>query len=294
MLFNVYDPISKLLVIRFDNTFYTVYHQLTFLFSEFYEKGLEFFMILRDAHIHAVLCLQSDFSDALFAQDSYLACTCSHDKVEFENTVKLAQKFPNRFLLSFGLHPQNPNMDNASYLESLLQNKSISCIGEAGFDFYTEAFKQNRLTQEKAWRFQIELAAYYACPLVVHDRKALDLLFRDEKLLKKIPSVLFHSFAFGLREAQSLLQHGINAYFSFGKQILNGNKKSISCVSALPHDRLLLETDAPYQTLKGEAFTPARDIVRVYKKAASLRGVSLEQLCFDCERNFNAVFLLGK
>lgn len=292
MLFNVYDPIFKLLVIRFDNTFYTVYHQLTLIFSEFGSKGLEFFMILNDAHLHAVLCPQSDFSSDFFVHNRYCACTCSHDKAEFEKTEKLAQSFPGMFVKAFGLHPQNPSMNNADFLESLLKEKRISCIGECGFDFYTEQFKQNRPAQEEAWHFQIELAVRHSVPVVVHDRKALDLLFRDAKVLQQIPSVVFHSFAFGLREVQSLLNHGINAYFSFGKQILNGNKKSIECVSQLDSDRLLLETDAPFQTLKGESFTPAQDILRVYEQASVLRGISIECLCEDCNKNFKKAFLL--
>ena len=109
-------------------------------------------------------------------------------------------------------------------------------------------------------------------------------------MLKKIPAAVFHSFAFGPREALSVLSHGINAYFSFGKALQNGNKKSMACVAELPLERLLFETDAPYQTLKGESFTPLGDIKLVYQKASELRNCPLNQLCASVERNFSFIF----
>ena len=67
-------------------------------------------------------------------------------------------------------------------------------------------------------------------------------------------------------EAASLLNHNINAYFSFGKQLLNGNKKAIACLRELPSERLLAETDAPFQFLKGEKYTAPEDIKRIYEE----------------------------
>lgn len=64
-------------------------------------------------------------------------------------------------------------------------------------------------------------------------------------------------------EAQSLLDRGINGYFSFGKQLLNGNKKASACVCELPSERVLAETDAPFQFLKGEQYTDLKDIIKV-------------------------------
>ena len=77
--------------------------------------------------------------------------------------------------------------------------------------------------------------------------------------------VLFHSFMGPPVEALSLLNRGINGYFSFGKQLLNCNKKAIACVRELPSNRILAETDAPFQTLKGEKYTAPSEIVRVYQ-----------------------------
>ena len=119
---------------------------------------------------------------------------------------------------------------NSEFLENLLKNKKIKLIGETGFDFFTEDFKAKKKEQNEAFHLSLELAASYNVPIVIHNRKGLDEMLKNTKELSKVPLVLFHSFAFSSREALSILNHNVNAVFSFSKQILNGNKKSLSCV----------------------------------------------------------------
>ena len=248
-----------------------------------------------DAHFHLVQSASyenlSSFAEA-FVAPGFKGCTCSHSEEEFLVQESLAAEFSEALALklAFGLHPQNPDLSLAPFLEKLLREKRIDAIGETGFDFFTSEFRSDRLRQDEAWHLSLELSSFYGLPVVIHDRKALDLIFRDASLLKKIPAAVFHSFAFGPREALSILNHGINAYFSFGKAILNGNKKSMACVAELPLERLFFETDAPYQTLKGESFTPLGDIKLVYQKASELRNCPPDQLCASVERNFSLVF----
>ena len=254
-------------------------------------------MIYCDAHFHLVQSSSfesiSSFAEAFSPLAmGFRGCTCSHSEEEFLRQEALCLEFGGALGLksAFGLHPQNPDLSLAPFLEQLLRQKRIDAVGETGFDFFTPEFRADRLRQDEAWHLSLKLSSCYGLPVVLHDRKALDLIFRDVALLKKIPAVLFHSFAFGPREALSVLSHGINAYFSFGKALLNGNKKSMACVAELPLERLLFETDAPYQTLKGEGFTPLGDIKLVYQKASELRNCPLDQLCTVVERNFSLVF----
>ena len=257
-------------------------------------------MTFCDAHLHLVQCASlPHFSDGIV----YRSCTCAHQKDEFARQKMLVgaggaaagaqetlSEGPSDIRCAFGIHPQMPLEENVSFLEELLKNRRICAIGETGFDFFTPDFKQSADLQRKMWLECIRLSAEYNVPLVIHNRKALDEMFKDIKLLKKVPCAVMHSFAFGPREAESILSHGVNAYFSFGKQILNGNRKSISCVSELPLERLLLETDAPYQTLRGEKETRPEEIVRVYEGASLIRKIPLEELCSVLEKNFLSAF----
>ncbi len=235
----------------------------------------------------------------LFSQESttYYACSCSHDKNEYIEQCRLISQIntsPNvRIENALGIHPQNPVIEMIPFLEDALEKGELDAVGESGFDFFTPEFKQTANCQETVWAAQVELAALYKKPLIVHCRKAVPLLFRDSKKLKKIPSVIFHSFPGSYVEAVSLLRRGIPAYFSFGKPVLNGNKKAIDCTARLPLQHLLFETDAPFQTLYGEKYTPFRDITSVYKKAYELRNntaVSEENFIQKIKNNFTTIF----
>ena len=246
-------------------------------------------MIFCDSHFHAADCKLLPDNEI---NKCYAGVSCAHSTDEWDVQTKLTNGRQN-FFNAFGLHPQLPRIDNYRLLEQLLQEKKIIAIGETGFDFYTEAFKSNRKTQEDAWNLCLELAKKYNVPMVIHNRKALDVMFTYSKQLSRISSVIFHSFAFSSREANSLLHHGLNAYFSFGKPILNNNKKSIDCVQNLPLNRILFETDAPFQTLKGESATHPCEIELVYKKAMELRSVDYvnsEEFCWTVADTFCTAF----
>lgn len=229
-----------------------------------------------DAHFHLVQCTEFQDIKEIFNEKSiFLGCTCAHEKDEFTKQKEIKKLVCKNNLVqlreSFGIHPQFPVIQNADLLENLLSNNEIDAIGEAGFDLYNETFKDNIKNQEKAWYIQLELAKAYRKTLIIHCRKGLELIFRDKKIIKDIPAVLFHSFCGGMHEVNGILGNKINAYFSFGKQIMKGNKKAIECISFLPIDRLLLETDAPFQTMNNEKFTKISDIMNIYDTAISIR-----------------------
>lgn len=258
-----------------------------------------------DAHFHLVqsyMAFPSDLKMPPFFQNQPVkACTCAHNIPEYGKQKQLLLQIANSSLHSadiksaFGLHPQQPAIENAFFLEQLLEKNEICAVGEAGFDLFTDEFKINLENQKEAWQIQLELAQKFSRPLVIHCRKAMNFIFADSRQLKKLPAVLFHSFPENPDAAFSILNHGINAFFSFGKQILNGNKKAIACVKSLPLQNLLLETDAPFQTLKGEKFTSPDEIKKVYEHAFHLRFFqdSTQEFSIFCQKlcqNFESLF----
>ncbi len=225
-----------------------------------------------DCHLHLV---HSKFPQ--FPQNTeYCALDCVLSKEEYLQQQKIISSIPHgsnlHFFTSFGIHPQKTDLSQKDFLIELLENNKIDAIGECGFDLFTDDFKANIENQEKAWSLQLECAVKYEKPLVVHGRKCTHLFFRDIKILKKVPAVIFHSWAGTFLEAASMLQKGVNAYFSFGKPVINGKKSAIECVKRLKRERILFETDSPYQTLKGEKETLPQDILKVYEEARKLRG----------------------
>ena len=143
------------------------------------------------------------------------------------------------------------------------------------------------------FNLQLDLAIKYNRPLVIHCRKANEKLFEYSKQLKKLPGVLFHSFMGMPNEAKSLLSRGINGYFSFGKQMMNNNKKVIACVKELPLNVILAETDAPFQFLKNERFTHPNEIKKIYDAISEIRGEELPEIQETLAQNFMNLFSLN-
>ena len=270
--------------------------------TEFSQKNASFC----DAHFHYAVCKEHEPD----LNVTWKTCSCAHSFDEWE----VQKTSPENVIKAFGLHPQLCTEESfdlkryADFLEGLLRERKaaleagteplLKAIGEAGFDYFTPEFKEKRELQEEMWNIQLALAEQYGVPLVIHCRKANEKLFEYAPRLKKIPAVLFHSFMGSAVEANSLIKRGINCWFSFGKQMMNGNKKVIDCVKNLPLKNLLLETDAPFQTLKGENHTFVNEIALIYQSAAVLRGLSykqtdninIEDLCLKLEENFNNLY----
>lgn len=225
-----------------------------------------------DAHIHLAEVYKNKIE--IPSYQKYSCISCAHLTQEFKIQQDLIKNSPSRIFSSFGIHPQFPLLENLFYLESLLEEKKLNAVGETGFDFYTEEFSRTKKQQTESFLLQIELAQKYNLPVIIHGRKAIEKFFLYSKQLSKIPLAIFHSFSGTYQEAVSLLNHGINAKFSFSKQILNGNKKAVQCVKQLPLEKIFFETDAPFQTLKDEQNTLPCEILKVYEQAFCLRTES--------------------
>ena len=227
---------------------------------------------LFDAHFHYAVCKEMGICEL---PENWQGISCAHSRHEFE----IQSAAPACVIQSYGMHPQNAAnesiKESTEFLEQLLIKNLISFIGEAGFDYFTEEFRNAATLQEEIFNIQLDLALNYKKPLVIHCRKANHKLFEYSKKLKQLPEVLFHSFMGPPVEAQSLLNREINGYFSFGKQLLNGNKKAIACVRELPPERVLSETDAPFQFLKGESYTTLSDIKQITQEIEKLHNTKV-------------------
>ena len=182
--------------------------------------------------------------------------------------------------------------DNA--IENMTKYDKVFAIGECGFDLFTDEYKSSFVEQKEIWNAQLELAIKYDKPIIVHCRKGMCHIFESVEKLKKIKAVVFHSLSGSMVEAQSILKKGINGFFSFGKPILNGNKNAIQCVKFLPLENILLETDSPYQTLKGEVFTSPTDILKVYEQVFNLRKENSEIIASKIYENFHKSIITNK
>ncbi len=248
-----------------------------------------------DAHIHLVDLAgkDADFPGKLPAS-GWTACAACHDEAEYETQRELLMRLP-PILRSFGIHPQWPVWKNADFLERLAATGEIEAIGEAGFDFFADVPErvrngENERTQRAAFEFQLGLARMHGLPMVLHFRKSMDLAFAYARELSRLKAVIFHCFSGTAEDAESLLRHGVEAWFSFGTPLLKGNRRAARACALVPEDRLLSETDAPWQAPRGEPWSGAGLIADVVAVMARLRGMECAALGDVVELNFRRAY----
>jgi TatD DNase family protein len=208
-----------------------------------------------------------------------------------------------RIYLCFGAHPQLPASPeqaqvsaSLALLETLASCGRLDGIGETGFDLFDQTFRDTEAVQDRLFAAHLDLALSRGLPIVLHIRKAMHKVFACASELKKARSVIFHSYPGTLAEGEALLRRGINAYFSFGNPLALGRKESLRSCAGLPRDRLLAETDAPYQRLPGTAFSHWDDLPGIFQIMARIRqeaGHPLEDLQRITEENFYRAYNSG-
>jgi TatD DNase family protein len=267
-----------------------------------------------DAHAHPCDLLERFPRAEEERRSITVACAASAwNPAEFEAQEKLALEADRDgaapIALCFAVHPQlpaarneeqeGPRFDSAELLqtlETLAAENRIAAIGETGFDLYNAAYRDTEKEQEELFRRHLDIALERKLPLVLHIRRAMHKVFVYSKELKRLPSVVFHSYSGTLEEAEALLKRGINAYFSFGTTILLNHKAAMNACALLPLERLLTETDAPYQPLRGRPFSSWADIPAIISGAANLRqeagspGADPAELEAVLDRNFRGIY----
>lgn len=167
--------------------------------------------------------------------------------------ISQASKYENMFA-AVGIHPEDIQMPNVDLdtelcaLTSLLENaderkkNKIVALGEIGLDYHWQPV--NKPLQQKCFDMQMELAERFSLPVIIHDREAHGDCF--ETVLRH-PNVkgVFHSYSGSPEMALELVKRGWYISFS-GVLTFKNARKTVETAAAIPLDRILIETDAPY------------------------------------------------
>lgn len=210
----------------------------------------------------------------------YIDCH-SHRPVSGPDTVTVVSFRPAELpaghgLYTAGIHPWDTgNCNGATELERLNRAAAagrLVAVGECGLDRLRGAPLPE---QETIFRSQLEIAAEYGLPVIIHCVRCYPELLR---IRKDFPS-------------QRWLIHGCNArpdiidrllkaacYLSFGPAVLSAGPLR-QTVAAVPDDRLMLETDDSGSNIK-----------QLYDTVAALRQIDPAVLEQQLKLNFTAFF----
>ena len=205
-----------------------------------------------------------------------------------ETVMALCGRYPGYCFPMLGLHPEEVRADWQELLAQLHRkmNDRVIAIGEVGLDFYwSREFEKEQLL---AFEEQVKWSVEMRLPLMIHCRKAQNEMVAILKRYKDdLPGGVFHCFTGNALEAQELLQFdrfvlGIGGVLTFKKSHLPE-----VLPAAVPLDRIVLETDAPYMAPvphRGQRNEPAF-VAEVMRVLAAAYGVSEEEVARQTDAN---------
>lgn len=196
---------------------------------------------------------------------------------------------------SIGLHPHEGSIyakdkKALAQFKELVNEPKVVAIGETGLDYYYD--NSPKEDQKKLLRFQLDLAKKHNLPLIFHVRDAFDdfwPIFDEYKGLRGV----VHSFSSDVHDLEQILARGLyvglNGIMTFTKR-----PDQLEAAKAVPLDKLLLETDAPFLTpvpFRGKICEP-KHVRTVGEFLADLRGEGLEDLARATTANAKKLFKL--
>ena len=212
---------------------------------------------------------------------------------DIDSVPEFVKKFDNVYGM-LGVHPEDAEKWSDDILDKIREyskSEKIVAIGEIGLDYYWD--KEHKDIQKDIFIKQVKLANELNLPISVHDRDAHKDTFDILKEYNKTSKVVMHCFSGSVEFARECLKEGW--YIAIGGVVtFKSAYKMQEVAKAVPLDRLLLETDAPYLTpvpFRGRENQPAY-VKYVAKEIAKLRGITFEELAQATTNNAKMVFNL--
>lgn len=214
-------------------------------------------------------------------------------KHEWHDVITIAAREPDVWA-TVGIHPHeadaHADLDTAALVEAATHPKVIG-IGETGLDYYYD--HSDRAQQQRSFRSHIAASRETGLPLIVHtrDAEADTANIMSEEMGKGAYPAVIHCFTASRDFAQVALDLG--CYISLSGIVTFKSARDLQeTAKAIPADRLLIETDAPFLApvpVRGKTCEPAF-VAHTARFVAELRGVSAEELMNRTADNFFSLF----
>ncbi|MEX1995685.1 MAG: TatD family hydrolase [Candidatus Saccharimonadales bacterium] len=229
----------------------------------------------RIAGVTRVICVGTTLADSRAAKDF----ADSHEEV----------------WATAGVHPHDAQSyvgspSNQDQLRGILNKSSIVAVGEIGLDYYKNY--SSRVSQQKALRLQIEAGLPTGLPFVFHVREAWDDFWRILDGYTDLKGVI-HSFSSTPDHLEEALSRGLYVGLN-GIMTFTTDEQQLAAAKAVPANKLLLETDAPFLTPapeRGKICEP-KHTRNVAEFLSELRQEPLEKLAAATTRNAVELFEL--
>jgi TatD DNase family protein len=264
-----------------------------------------------DSHAHLDSSRYDEDRDALLARAwdagvrGILSIGIGDGPASMHQALEISRAYagrPNtpRIWATAGVHPHEARLADepaCAQLDSLLADPAVLACGEIGLDYFYD--HSPRDTQRAAFLRQMEIAAAHRKPIVIHCRPSGASTDAWDDTLALLcthwaPTGLrgiLHCFTGELRHAHAAIDLGF--LISFAGNITFPKAQPIrDAAAALPLDRILIETDAPFLApLPHRGKRNESSWVRhVALAIAAIRGLDPAEVAAQTTRNFASLF----
>ncbi len=203
-----------------------------------------------DTHAHIGLIFDDPIEQLLVCQQAKQAgvvgivsiCNSLMDFTQVYENLKTAE----HVFHAVGVSPsevQNPGKDWQRRIEGSLKLPRVVAIGEIGLDYFHRF--GDRKSQIELFIDQLDLAARYDKPVIVHNREAGKDVFDILKDRMPPAGAVLHCYSEDAEYARRALD--LNLYFSFAGNLTYRNARNLhETAQAVPLDRILVESEAPF------------------------------------------------
>lgn len=159
-----------------------------------------------------------------------------------------------RVLAAVALHPNEApeyaasgGLDAAlAEIDALAAQPRVRAIGETGLDFFRTG-EDGRDAQQRSFEAHIAIAKSHGIALQIHDRDAHQAVMETLIRVGAPERTVFHCFSGDAEMARFCVDQGW--YLSFAGTVTFKNAAGLrEALEAIPRDRILVETDAPFLT----------------------------------------------
>jgi len=229
-----------------------------------------------DTHIHLQDDKSNNATDIIHQATEQgcarMICVSSQEK-DWAQVALLAEQFSDKVVPAFGIHPWYVSEVAEGWserLEEMLQRFPQALIGECGLD----GMKPEPEKQKQIFLKQLEIASQYQRQMIIHAVKAVPLM--QEYWQSLPPKFVIHGFNAKAEFLKQIIQ--ADGYIGIGGSLLK-TQKAKDILALIPADKMLFETDAPFQ-----AKAPWQ-ILQYLSDAAALLGVDKNKLAEQVYHN---------
>lgn len=214
----------------------------------------------------------------------------AYDRDSLGRTAMLAEKYRGFIYPAYGIHPWfiEGAFDPVLLQDCLIGEKAVA-VGEIGLDF--GAGFSNYEEQILTFKAQLSIALDYDLPVIIHCRKAFDILYDIVSEFRSGIKGVMHSFSGSLELMNKFVDLGLYISFS-GSVTRKSARKYHRNAQTVCFDRYLLETDAPSIATESTVASQVEPmhVVEVAQKMAELRSESYETICRQSTENAERLF----